>query len=132
MKKFRLLSTGALAAGLMLSATAFAQETPAPITTSTSAAQASSGQTWTNEQLITATVHDAWILSGKNEATFFDMVTQLATLSASKRGLTLPETTEAGRQFGEMIKKFAKADTDQLLYAVVDKAVLKVGVAPKA
>ena len=66
-------------------------------------------------------------MSGKNAATFFEMVTQLATISAQKRGLQLPESEAAGEKFGELIKSMAKADHDQLLYVVVDKAVQQVG-----
>ena len=83
--------------------------------------------TWSNDQLLTSTVHQAWLLSGRNEATFFEMVSQLADISAKNRNLQLPETAEAGRQVGEMIKTAAKSDTDQLLFAVVDAAVRKVG-----
>ena len=85
-----------------------------------------SGQTYTDEQLLPLTVHQAWLLSGKNEANFFQMVTQLAELSAKNREVTLPETAAAGRRVGEMIKASARLDTDQLLYAVVDGAVRKV------
>ncbi len=80
--------------------------------------------TWTAEQLITATVHDAWMLSKKDEATFFEMVRTLAELSAKNRGITLPDDAAAGRRMGDYIKRQAKADTDQLLYVVVDKAVV--------
>ena len=55
------------------------------------------------------------------------MVTQLAEISAKNRNLELPETAAAGRRVGEMIKTAAKQDTDQLLFAVVDSAVRKVG-----
>jgi hypothetical protein len=85
---------------------------------------------WSKEQLLTSTVHQAWLLSGKNEATFFEMVKQLAELSASNRGIALPESEAAGRRMGEYIKRSAKADTDQLLYAVVDKAVLMTSKTP--
>jgi len=77
-------------------------------------------------------VHDAWLLSGKNEDAFFDIVEQLAQLSAQKRGLTLPDTAAAGRQMGLMIKTHAKTDHDQLLYAIVDQAVRTLGVKAKA
>lgn len=80
---------------------------------------------YTNEQLMTATVHQAWILSGENEANFFDMVQKLAVVSAQNRNITLPNTSEAGRRMGDYIKATAESDTDQLLYAVVDKAVLR-------
>ncbi len=82
---------------------------------------------WTTEQLVTSTVHDAWMLSGRNEDQFFEMVKELAAMSAQKRGLMLPETDAAGRKAGEMIKKQARKDPDQLLYAVVDRSVVKTG-----
>ena len=67
------------------------------------------------------------MLSGRNEDQFFDMVKELAAISAQKRGLTLPETKDAGEKAGAMIKRQAKKDPDQLLYAVVDRAVMKTG-----
>ena len=85
-------------------------------------------KTYPMDQIVTATVHDAWLLSGKNEEAFFDIVEQLAQFSAQKRGLTLPNTAEAGRRMGMMIKTRAKADHDQLLYAIVDQAVRTLGV----
>ncbi len=89
--------------------------------------QPAAAPNWSMDQLITATVHQAWLLSGRNEATFFEMVTQLAEISAKNRNLELPEDAAAGRRVGEQIKLAAKSDTDQLLYAVVDSAVRKVG-----
>ncbi len=82
---------------------------------------------YTLTELIPLTVHQAWLKSGRNEDVFFDMVTQLAELSAQDRNLELPQTTAAGRQVGTLIKVMAKKDTNQLLYAVVDAAVRKVG-----
>jgi hypothetical protein len=84
-------------------------------------------KTWPLDQIITASVHDAWLLSGRNEAAFFDIVEQLAQLSAQKRGLTLPDDAAAGKRMGELIKEKARADRDQLLYVVVDQAVRAVG-----
>lgn len=92
-----------------------------------SATGTATAQSWTMDELITATVHQAWLLSGRNEATFFEMVTQLAAISAKNRNLELPEDAASGRRVGAQIKLAAKADTDQLLYAVVDSAVRKVG-----
>ena len=83
---------------------------------------------WTQEQLLTSTVHEAWLLSGRNEDQFFEMVKELSAVSAQKRGLTLPDDQQAGVKAGNWIKKEARRDPDQLLYAVVDKAVAKVGV----
>lgn len=104
-----------------------AQQPSAQIAPKSAAGQTPGAQNWSTDQLLTSTVHQAWLMSGKNEATFFEMVTQLAEISAKNRNLQLPETAEAGRQVGDMIKVAAKRDTDQLLYAVVDAAVRKVG-----
>ena len=120
-------STGTTGAGTASSGKSAQKGSAAPIAPSSAAGQTAGSQNWTTEQLITSTVHQAWLLSGKNEATFFEMVTQLAEISAKNRELTLPETAAAGRRVGEMIKVAAKQDTDQLLYAVVDAAVRKVG-----
>jgi hypothetical protein len=119
---------GALSAAMiMVPAAAMAQSNIAP---KSSQGQTGAKPNWTTEQLITASVHDAWLLSGKDEATFFEMVSQLADLSAKNRGITLPDNEAAGRKMGNYIKTSAKADTDQLLYAVVDKAVLMTSKAP--
>ena len=80
---------------------------------------------WTTEQLLTSTVHDAWVLSGKDENKFFDMVKVLIEMSEQKRGIDLPDSVETGTRLGNNIKRLAKLDTDQLLYAVVDKAVMQ-------
>jgi hypothetical protein len=88
--------------------------------------------TWTIDQAVTCSVHDAWQLGGKNEAGFFAIVKALAELSAQKRGLVLPDKEAVGREFGEYIKTQAKADHDQLLYAIVDRAVRKYGTAAPA
>ncbi|HXE07700.1 MAG TPA: hypothetical protein VN612_07380 [Acidobacteriaceae bacterium] len=82
---------------------------------------------WTTDQIVTATVHQAWILSGKDEANFFDIVKQLAEISAQNRNLVLPNDPAAGRRAGAYIKAQAKADHDQLLYAIVDKSVRMTG-----
>jgi hypothetical protein len=103
---------------------AAAQEQPQSI----SAPENGPPRSWTTEQLLTSSVHEAWILSGRNEDQFFEMVKELSAVSAQKRGLTLPENEEAGVKAGNWIKKEAKRDPDQLLYAVVDKAVMRVGV----
>jgi hypothetical protein len=87
---------------------------------------------WTIDQAVTCSVHDAWELGGKNEAGFFAIVKALAELSAQKRGLILPDKETVGRAFGEYIKTQAKADHDQLLYVIVDRAVRKYGTAPVA
>ncbi len=78
---------------------------------------------WTTEQAVTSSVREAWALGGKTEDGFFQIVKVLAELSAQKRGLTLPDTKEAGMKAGNWIKREAKKDPDQLLYVIVDRAV---------
>ncbi len=83
----------------------------------------STPHTWSTEQLVTSTVHQAWLLSGKSEEQFFQMVEALAELSAKNRGITLPDNAAAGAKAGNWIKMKAKQDPDQLLYVIVDQAV---------
>jgi basic membrane lipoprotein Med (substrate-binding protein (PBP1-ABC) superfamily) len=128
MKSVRLMAVTVLAAGMALATSGFAQNAaPGAQTPQAQGAAGSATGTWTAEQLMTSSVHDAWVMSGKNEQTFFQMVSQLAQIAAQKRGLTLPDSEEAGKRFGQLIKTMAKADHDQLLYVVVDKAVQQVG-----
>jgi hypothetical protein len=103
-----------------------------PMTIPVSGQQAPSSSTapaptWTIDQAVTCSVHDAWELGGKTEPGFFAIVKALAELSAEKRGLVLPDKETVGREFGDYIKTQAKADHDQLLYAIVDRAVRKYG-----
>jgi hypothetical protein len=82
---------------------------------------------WTTDQIITATVHQAWVLSGKDEANFFEIVRELAEISATNRNMALPDSPAAGRRAGAYIKAQAKLDHDKLLYAIVDKSVRMTG-----
>jgi hypothetical protein len=103
------------------------QQQPKSPATITPSADANEAHNWTTEQILTCTVSDCWQLSGKNEDTFFDIVQQLAAISARTRGLTLPDDAAAGQRAGEYIKAKAKADHGQLLYAIVDASIRKVG-----
>lgn len=113
---------------------------PAPATAATSPVsitpapgEAPEKHPWTTQQILTCTVSQCWQLAGKSEDTFFDIVQDLAVISAKNRNLTLPEDEAAGRKAGEIIKEKTKADHDQLLFAVVDQAVRQVGTeAPEA
>ena len=75
------------------------------------------------DQLLPMTVHEAWVASGRNEDKFFAMVKQLTELSAQKRGVTLPDSAQAGQRAGAEFKTLARKDPDQLLYVVVDTMV---------
>ena len=118
-----------IALSLTLAAASFAataQQPTSPVTT-TPSADSAAPHNWTTEQILTCTVSDCWQLAGKNEATFFDIVQQLTQISAQTRGITLPDTAEAGKRAGEYIKAKAKADHGQLLYAIVDGSVRWIG-----
>jgi hypothetical protein len=78
---------------------------------------------WTNEQIVTSSVREAWALGGKTDEGFFEIVQALAQISAQKRGVTPPDTEAAGAKAGNWIRKEAKKDPDQLLYCIVDHAV---------
>ena len=129
MNSLRSLTSAILlsASFLCASSSAFAQ---ASIEPKSAEQQTATSANYSKEQILTATVHQAWELSGKNEANFFEIVEQLAAISASNRGITLPDTEAAGRKIGDYIKRSAKADTDQLLFAVVDKAVRMTSTKP--
>lgn len=120
--KIRLLALCLTLATAPLAATA--QQSPATITPS---ADSTAAHNWTTEQILTCTVSDCWQLAGKKEATFFDIIQQLAAISARDRGLTLPDSAAAGERVGAYIKAKAKADHGQLLYAIVDASVRRVG-----
>ncbi len=111
-------------AAATLSATA--QQAASPVTI-TPSADSTAAHNWTTEQILTCTVSDCWQLAGKNETTFFDIIQQLSEISAQTRGLTLPDNAEAGKRTGEYIKAKAHTDHGQLLYAIVDAAIRKVG-----
>jgi hypothetical protein len=120
--KIRLLALCLTLATATLAATA--QSTA---TISRSGGDSTAAHNWTTEQILTCTVSDCWQLAGKNEATFFDIIQQLAAISAQDRGLTLPDSAAAGERVGAYIKAKAKADHGQLLYAIVDASVRRVG-----
>jgi len=108
-------------------ATTGQQTTPAPAKSAAaddlSQPNPAGAHQWTEDQILSATVHQAWMLAGRNEQNFFEIVRQLAEISAKNRNLTLPDDPTAGKRAGEYIRDQAKADHDQLLYSIVDKAV---------
>jgi hypothetical protein len=107
--------------------TATAQQQPKSPVTITPSADSAAPHNWTTDQILTCTVSDCWQLAGRNETTFFDIIQQLAEISAQTRGLSLPDNAEAGKSTGEYIKAKARTDHGQLLYAIVDAAIRKVG-----
>ena len=121
-------TTSRLALGLTLAAStlALAASAQSPATIAPSA-DSTAAHNWTNEQILTCTVSQCWQLAGKNESTFFDIVQQLAAISAQNRKITLPDDAAAGQRVGNYIKTKAKADHDALLFSIVDASVRYVG-----
>ena len=127
MKKLRELAAFILAGLLILagqSGYAMPGRTSALLQT---ADQTPATHSWTMEQIVTSSVREAWALGGKTEEGFFEIVQALTELAAQKRGVTLPDTKEAGTKAGNWIKKQAKKDPNQLLYVIVDRAVQYTG-----
>lgn len=126
MKRFAGLVVAAMLVATPLAVRAQAGR-PAPAVTSGTSAGAAA----VSPQMLTMTVHEAWVNSGRNEDKFFDVVQSMAAMSAQKRGVSLPNTEAAGQKMGNLIKTSARQDPDQLLYAVVDAAVRQTaGVSP--
>ena len=96
-------------------------------------ASSSAGAAAVSPDMLSKTVHETWVDSGRNEDKFFNVVQSMAAMSAQKRGVSLPNTEAAGQKMGNLIKSSARRDPDQLLYAVVDAAVRQTaGVSPHA
>ena len=131
MTRFRTLALSLAAAGTLLVAQTQAPAAPSSMTREASDAPAAT-HSWTTDQIVTATVHQAWLLADKDETNFFEIVKELAEISAKNRNLVLPDSAAAGQKAGAYIKKQAKADHDALLYAIVDKSVRMTGTAAPA
>jgi hypothetical protein len=124
----RMIHTLALVITLAASSLVVSAQQPASSPTATITPSANSTpHNWSTEQILTCTVSDCWQLAGKDEATFFDIIQQLASISARSRGVTLPDDAAAGQRVGNFIKMKTKEDHQALLYGVVDSAIRHVG-----
>ncbi|MDQ2833747.1 MAG: hypothetical protein M3Y50_08405 [Acidobacteriota bacterium] len=115
-----------IALGLTLTAAAVAASAQSPATIKPDA-DTNAPHNWTKEQILTCTVSQCWQLAGKSEDTFFDIVQQLAAISAQNRNITLPNDAAAGQRVGNYIKIKAKADRQALLFSIVDASVRHLG-----
>src|SRR5690242_14913816 len=118
-KRMQILALALLSAAGTGTLSLYAQQAPSSQQSNKPAAQHS----WTMEQAVTSSVREAWVLGGKTDEGFFQIVQALAELSAQKRGVTPPDTEAAGAKAGNWIRKEARRDPDQLLYVIVDHAV---------
>ena len=115
-----------IALGLTLAAATLAASAQSPATIKPDA-DTNAAHNWTTEQILTCTVSQCWQLAGKDESTFFDIVQQLAAISAQNREITLPNDEAAGKRVGNYIKMKAKADRQALLFSIVDASVRWIG-----
>lgn len=70
------------------------------------------------------TAAQAWDYCDKSADRFADIVEAMALLSASRRGLKIPDSREIGEMIGQIVTREVCADPDSLLYADVDHAVV--------
>jgi hypothetical protein len=98
-------------ASLLMASIAFAQP-------------ATNAPCWTLDTAVLNTAAQAWDLSGRNQDQYSAIIRSMIGLVASSRGINIPDSKEVGEKIGSMITRDAKADPDQLLYAIVDHAVV--------
>jgi hypothetical protein len=78
------------------------------------------------EQALPLTCVQAWSAAQQSYPQMRAVVITLARVSLANRGLTFPNTREAGVDAGKAIAADCKADPDALLFAIVDKHVRRV------
>ncbi len=81
--------------------------------------------TYSANELMPLSVSEVWLLSGKDYNTMSRSVKTLMEVAAQRRGIALPDTAEAGTELGRIIRRHAEADPNQLLYVVVDNALVE-------
>ena len=75
------------------------------------------------DEIVHLTCIEAWQASNQNVDAFVVMINVLAKHSLAARGLTFPDTLEAGERMGRMIDAGCRAAPENVLYNEVDKAV---------
>src|SRR5262249_42876635 len=110
-----LVTTVCVTLGGVLSIGVAAQQKPAPPKTKLAA-----------EDVLPLTCVQAWVKSNKNYTGMRSIVVTLARVSLANRDLTFPNTRESGLEAGKAIAEDCKADSNALLFAIVDKHVRRV------
>src|SRR5262245_22239789 len=82
--------------------------------------------TWSANTVLPFTCAQAWVSSGRRYPELIAIVQTDARVSLANRGVTFPNTREAGLNAGRGIAADCKADPHGLLFAVVDKHVRRV------
>jgi hypothetical protein len=91
------------------------------------ATQASAPREWKAADVLPLTCVQAWVVSGKSEKGFVEILRVLGSVSLENRRLTFPDSREAGDEAGHGIAADCAADPDALLFAVVDRQVRRLG-----
>lgn len=82
---------------------------------------------WALTDVLPLSCAQAWALAKGSESEFITMATVLGGLALNNRALKLPQTREAGLEAGKGLAADCMADPDDLLYAVVDRQVRRLG-----
>jgi hypothetical protein len=91
------------------------------------ATQAPPAREWKAADVLPLTCVQAWVVSGKSEKGFVEILRVLGSVSLENRRLTFPDSREAGDEAGHGIAADCGADPDALLFAVVDRQVRRLG-----
>lgn len=78
---------------------------------------------WTQPEVLTATVQQAWEMSGKSRPEFNKMLNQTMALVMANRGLTVADTKEDGMRLGQILRGDIESHPNDLLYTVVDRSM---------
>ncbi|MEN6641752.1 MAG: hypothetical protein ABFE08_04805 [Armatimonadia bacterium] len=79
---------------------------------------------WGLDVAVLNTAAQAWALCGQNQDEFSMMVQKMVGMVSANRGLQLPNDRVMGQKIGGMVAREVLADPDNLLYAIVDHAIL--------
>lgn len=82
---------------------------------------------WKAADVLPLSCVQAWVVSGKSEKGFVEILRVLGSVSLENRRLTFPDSREAGDEAGHGIAADCAADPDALLFAVVDRQVRRLG-----
>jgi hypothetical protein len=82
---------------------------------------------WKAADILPLSCVQAWVVSGKSEKVFVELLLVLGSVSLENRRLTFPDSREVGDEAGRGIAADCAADPDALLFALVDRQVRRLG-----
>ncbi|BCS35006.1 hypothetical protein TBR22_A42320 [Luteitalea sp. TBR-22] len=109
---------------------ALAIATPAGFTDGSTGQQARptpAAREWKAADVLPLSCVQAWVVAGRSEKVFVELLLVLGSVSLENRRLTLPDLHEVGDEAGRGIAADCAADPDALLFSVVDRQVRRLG-----